>query len=369
MTNPRPLFTTLFFAMLFCGQVKAQALPADSIKALKKLHLLVLPAFSYSPETRFVFGAGGFAVFRMGNDVKYTSPSQVTAAIAYTQNKQQIYTTTFQLYTNKNIYNIYGEAGYYKYNYNYYGIGANEVPKEQYSANYPRIKITMLRKWTPNYYAGIRYQFENYQMESTAPSGQLALGLVPGSKGSTTSGAGIVQIYDKRDTLLYPTKGFWMELALIYNTTGLGSTHYYGQFSYDLTYYKRVYKNIIWASELYTKYIDGNAPFDQYAFLGGNKKLRGYYEGRYRDKHLLLFQTEFRSPLYKALGFAVFGGAGFIGGDGEYVRFNLHKFSYGAGLRYTLNKNDHYNLRIDYALNPSTGITGGFIYATFGEAF
>ncbi len=361
----------LFYVLCLLNNSFAQTIPltADTTRALKKLHIFALPAVSYSPETRFVFGVGGFAVFRLGKDVKYTSPSQITAAAAYTQNKQQIYTSTFQLYTNKNIYNIYGEAGYYKYNYDYYGIGTQQVPKEQYSADYPRIKVTLLRKWAANYYAGVRYQYENYEIVGTQPGGQLAQGIIPGSKGSITSGAGIVQIFDKRDTVLYPTKGFWMELALIYNTTWLGSTHFYGQYSYDVTYYKKVYKNVVWASELYTKYVDGNAPFEQYALLGGNKKLRGYYEGRYRDKHLLLLQTEFRSQVYKGLGLAVFGGTGFLGGDGQYVRFNLPKVAYGGGLRYILTKNDHLNLRLDYALSSGTSLTGGYVYATFGEAF
>ncbi len=371
MRNIRHGLPVLFCMLVMFNIASAQKPPFiyDSTRSLRKLHIVALPAISYSPETRFEFGAGSFAVFRMGNDVFHTSPSQVTVAGAYTQNKQQIYTSTFQLYTNKNLYNIYGEAGYYKYNYYYYGIGTHEIPKELYSADYPRIKITVLRKWAPHYYAGIRYQYENYKMTGTAPGGELAKGIIPGSTGSITSGAGLVQILDKRDTLLYPTKGFWMELALIYNTTGLGSTHYYGQYSYDVTYYKRVYKNVVWASELYTKYVDGYAPFEQYAFLGGSKKLRGFYEGQYRDKHSLILQTEFRSMVYKSLGVAVFGGAGFLGGDGQYVRFNLPKIAYGGGLRYRLNKNDHLNLRLDYALSSLKNITGGYVYATFGEAF
>lgn len=371
MKNIRHGLPVLFFISFMLNNAAAQnTLSAtDSTRNLKKLHLLGLPAISYSPETRIVFGVGGFAVFRLGSDVLHTSPSQVNVALAYTQNKQQIYTTTFQVYTNKNKYNIYGEAGYYKYNYNYYGIGTHEIPKEQYSANYPRIKVSVLHKWAPHYFAGIRYQYENYQMASTLPGGELATGTIPGSTGSISSGAGIVQILDRRDTVLYPTKGFWMELALLYNTKSLGSTSNYGQYSYDVTYYKRIYKNIVWANELYTKYIDGNAPFEQYAFLGGNKKLRGFYEGRYRDKHTLIVQTEFRALVYKSIGVTVFGGAGFLGGDGEYVRFNLPKFAFGGGLRYVLNKSDHLNLRLDYALSSFSNITGGYVYATFGEAF
>ncbi len=337
----------------------------DTTHLLKKFRFLAFPAVSYAPETRIAFGIAGIALFRLGNDVKNTAPSQIGLGLGYTQNNQELFYMPFQVYTNRNMYNIYGEAGYYKYNYYYYGIGTHEIPRELYSANYPRIKISVLRKWLPHYYAGIRYQYENYQIVQTVPGGELASGTIPGSQGSITGGLGIVQIIDKRDTVLYPTKGYWMELALMFNTTSLGSTNNYQQYSYDVTYYKRVYKNVVWANELFTKYLNGIAPFEQYAFLGGNKKLRGFYEGRYRDKHELILQTEFRSQLYKRFGAAVFGGAGFLGGDGEYVRFNLPKFAYGAGLRYVVNKNDHLNLRLDYAI----GNGEGQFYATFGEAF
>jgi hypothetical protein len=337
----------------------------DSVRNLRKLKVLGFPVVSYSPETRIGYGVAGIALFRFGNDPLHTAPSQVSLGLGYTQNKQQLYYVPFQLYTNRNKFNIYGEAGYYKYSYYYYGIGTNAIPRELYNADYPRIRISVLYKWAPHYYAGLRYNYENYRMTSTTPGGELEKGIVPGSRGSVSSGAGVVQILDKRDTVLYPTKGYWMELVLLFNTTSMGSSNNYQQYSYDVTWYRRVYKKVIWANEVYTKYLNGTAPFDQYAFLGGNKKLRGFYEGRYRDKHSLIIQTEFRSEFYKGLGGAVFGGAGFLGGDNEYVRFNTPYWAYGVGLRYKVNKSDHLNLRLDYAF----GNGKGNFYATFGEAF
>jgi hypothetical protein len=79
-----------------------------------------------------------------------------------------------------------------------------------------------------------------------------------------------------------------------------------------------------------------------------------------------MVQTEFRTELYKRFGAAVFGGVGFLGGDNDkYVRHGNPYWAYGAGLRFKVNKNDHLNLRLDYALNNGKGN----FYATFGEAF
>ncbi|MGI8951849.1 MAG: hypothetical protein ACR2FN_09730 [Chitinophagaceae bacterium] len=338
---------------------------ADTIHRLKKVRVLGFPVVSYTPETRTGYGVAGVAIFRLGKNVLQTKPSQVSLGLGYTQNKQQLYYIPFTLYTNKNQYYIYGEAGYYKYNYYFYGIGTNEIPRELYGVNYPRIKLTGLKQLTPNFYAGLRYQYENYQMTETVSGGELSQGIIPGSSGSVSSGAGVVAMIDKRDSILYTTKGYWMELTGVANTKSLGSTNNFQQYSYDVTAFKKIYTNVVWANELFTKVVVGNAPFNQYAILGGNKKLRGFYEGRYRDKHALIIQTEFRGLLYKRFGAAVFGAAGFIGGDNEYVRFNEPKIAYGAGLRYIVNKNDHLNLRIDYAI----GNGKGNFYATFGEAF
>ena len=338
---------------------------SDSISNLKKIHALGFPVISYTPETRTGYGVAGVATFRFGKDPLLTKPSQASIGIGYTQNHQQLYYLPFQIYTNRNLYNIYGEIGYYKYNYVYFGVGQNEVPKETYDAEYPRIKLSVLRNWAPGYYAGPRYQYENYRITQTAPGGELHQGIIPGSNGSVTTGLGIAQILDKRDAVLYPTKGYWMELAAMFNMQSLGSTHNFQQYSYDITAYKSFAQKFVWANEIYTKILSGPAPFNQYAIIGGNKKMRGFYEGRYRDKHSLILQTEVRGDLYKRFGASVFCSAGFLGGNNEYVRFNDAKFSYGLGFRYMVTRADHLNVRIDYAIANGKGS----FYATFGEAF
>ncbi len=356
------LFTGIFLLSVFYTGAQSEN---DTLRNLEKIHVLGFPVISYSPETRTGYGVAGVATFRFGNDPLHTKPSQMSLGIGYTQNHQQLYYLPFQLYTNRNRYNIYGEAGYYKYNYVYFGIGTNEVPKETYDAEYPRIKLSVLHKWAPDYYAGLRYQYENYRITQTAPGGELSQGIVPGSKGSVSTGLGIAQVLDKRDSALYPTKGYWMELALLFNTTSLGSTNNFQQYSYDVSIYKSFAKKYVWANELYTKIVSGNAPFNQYAIIGGNKKMRGFYEGRYRDKHSLILQTEVRGDLYKRFGASAFCSVGFLGGDNEYVRFNDSKWAYGVGFRYIVTRADHLNLRIDYAIANGKGS----FYATFGEAF
>ena len=94
--------------------------------------------------------------------------------------------------------------------------------------------------------------------------------------------------------------------------------------------------------------------------------MRGYYEGRYKDDQQVVFQSEYRFPLYKRLRGVVFGGTGTVSKD--FLDFGLSdlKYSYGAGLRFALSKKEKLNLRIDYGIGQ--GKSSGF-YIQLGEAF
>ena len=69
--------------------------------------------------------------------------------------------------------------------------------------------------------------------------------------------------------------------------------------------------------------------------------------------------------MYRQLGAVAFINSGALGGKTDFIRFNAIKYSYGLGLRYTINRKDHLNIRLDYAKGPGTS----GIYFTIGEAF
>jgi hypothetical protein len=109
----------------------------------------------------------------------------------------------------------------------------------------------------------------------------------------------------------------------------------------------------------------GQPPFDQYPQLGGESLLRGYFQGRYRDRSLLAFQGEYRLPLFWKFGLAGFAGIGQVAPD--FGGFGLDRFwvAGGAGLRFLLAKREGLNIRMDFAFGEGSS---GF-YLSFGEAF
>lgn len=344
---------------------EAQCQHHDTTTKHPKLNFLPLPILYHAPETRLVAGAALTTTFRFAKDSLNAKPSQFTIGAAYTQNKQLLFYLPFQVFYQQTNYYFFGELGYYLYNYYYFGIGNHEVPKELYGVNYPRIQLNALKKLFPSIYAGLRYQYENFQLTATQPGGELSNGTIPGSKGSTSSAAGIVALFDSRDTVFYPSQGLFASFSISNNARFLGTTDPFVRYVADIVSYHRFSHRGILALNYYASFISGNPPFSQLSFLGGSKRLRGYYEGRYRDKNAWLLQAESRWTIYKRWGGVVFAGAGATGNANTLIHLQQTHFSYGAGLRFTVNRKDHLNLRLDYG----EGTASGGLYFTIGEAF
>lgn len=365
----------IIITLLFSFNTLNAQTTADSTSKSRN-NFFGLPIIFSSPETRLSFGGLGMYTFRFKGESLETRPSQLQVGTAYTLNKQLLFYIPFRLYLKNEKYLTYGELGYYKYNYFFHGIG-NEQDlqfEELYDVNYPRVRLNVLRQLNEKVYVGLRYQFDDYDVKTNRldPEGQLVEGKITGSTGGVVSGIGAVMNYDSRDNILFPRDGLFIESVALYNATELGSDFDYSKFSVDIaTYLENKWKHIL-ALNVYGEFTGGDAPFNELSFLGGNRKMRGYYSGRYRDNHLLLAQAEYRFPLFWRLKMVVFAGYG--GVANEFSNFNISEFklAYGAGLRIQINKEGLHG-RIDYgiggALEDGNPVRSSGLYLTIGEAF
>ncbi|QIX62483.1 BamA/TamA family outer membrane protein [Hymenobacter sp. BT18] len=343
----------------------------------KRVSVFPLPVVYYTPETRLAFGAAATATLRFRRDTGDTTarPSQLTFGVAYTQNRQLLVYLPFQVFYDHNRYYAYGEAGYYRYTYYFFGVGERAVPRELYGVNFPRIRMNAFRRIVPGWrcgklYAGLRYQYEDYRVTRVVADGELASGRVPGGRGSRLTGGGLGLFFDARDRVFFPTKGVVADLAYLHRNraTGAGAageTIRFSRLSADVSSYHRLAPRTVLALNYFVSYTAGTAPFNALSLLGGTRRLRGYYEGRYRDQNAAVLQSELRLPVYRRLGAVVFGGVGALGDERQLLRLNAPKAAYGAGLRFTVNRRDHLNLRVDYGL----GRHSSGLYITIGEAF
>jgi outer membrane translocation and assembly module TamA len=80
---------------------------------------------------------------------------------------------------------------------------------------------------------------------------------------------------------------------------------------------------------------------------------------------LVQSSVEYRSPMWRKVGFAVFMGLGAVAQDFKHYEMRYVLPSYGAGLRIRMNEKEKLNLRFDYARGHNTDN----FYLTVGEAF
>ncbi|MDX5348139.1 MAG: hypothetical protein LPK19_12940, partial [Hymenobacteraceae bacterium] len=155
------------------------------------------------------------------------------------------------------------------------------------------------------------------------------------------------------------------ELSTFHNTSWLGSEFKYERYLLDLRkYYKFNDKNVV-AVQAMGVFNPGDVPFREMARLGGQYMMRGYYDGRYRDKNLLAFQAEYRRHLFWRLGVVGFAAVGDVASAPKNFDAGEFKLTGGAGLRINVKEKDRVNIRIDYGVgNNSSGL-----YFGIGEVF
>jgi hypothetical protein len=79
-----------------------------------------------------------------------------------------------------------------------------------------------------------------------------------------------------------------------------------------------------------------------------------------------MFQTEYRCLLPRRFAWVAFSGVGAVGAESSTLLTQQIRFTYGAGIRYSITKKDRVNIRLDFAAND----LGEFApYLTVKEAF
>lgn len=356
-------YILLFLLLSFIQIVSAQ--DSTKKKLLRDKSIIALPVVFRLPETRFGGGVAGSAVFGFTKDSVGSNLSQISFGTTFTQNKQILVFFPFKIFVNNNKYYLSSENGWFRYNYIYSGVGENRVPDEKYDADYFRFRFLASKLIRPKTYLGLRINFEDYTVKKTVEGGQLSSGVINGSDKSRTLGLGMSILRDTRDQVFYPTKGGFGEIYAVPSGKIFGANRNFTKISADIATYKSLGKKTVLASNYVAVANIGDVPFNQLAYLGGQFKMRGIFEGYFRDKNALIIQQEFRQEIWKRLGAVAFGSMAFLGSeDDSFLRLNKPKFTYGAGLR--IATKNHLNLRLDYALSP---YGSGNIYATIGEAF
>ncbi len=330
----------------------------------------LLPLLYYTPDTRWAAGAAGVHYFKIApkdSSEQTTRTSNVQLLADYTQNRQADLWSSWNVFTRNENYLLKGDLRFRNFPDKFYGIG-NNTSKEQmesYSYNLIQIKTMFLKKVKPDFFIGFDYEFEKEYGIKTSPNGLLASGNITGSSGGIGSAIGFVGVYDSRDIVINAQKGMLFEFSTYLFNDKLGSS--FNFFNVNTLYQKywSVKPNHVVAFQYKSRFNFGDIPFIDMATLGNDDILRGYPKNRFRDKHFMGAQVEYRFPLFWRFGLTTFAGAGDVFGELNDLHLNRIKYSVGTGLRFVVNPQEKLNIRLDYGY----GREGGYFYFMVAEAF
>lgn len=363
------------FAIAACTAVLASTIPTRAEKGAppdsskeRRNSLVALPYAFYTPETKIAFGVGSIYSFRPSGSPPDARPSNVRVAAVYTQLKQIILAFLPEIYFKNEEYFCYGYFGFYKYPDKFWGIGkdAPDSAEEDYEPYYFKSNANVQRRMWPGIFVGLRYQYEYIHLRKTADDGVLRHGTVLGSEGGSASGLGVIINHDTRNHIYQPSAGFYNQIYAVFFGQALGSDYTFKLLSIDLRKYFSVFGSHVLAVQTYDSFISGEPPFQMLNMFGSSYWMRAYYFGRYRDKHMLTFQAEYRLPIFWRFGAVAFAGFGDVSDRVSKFKLNDFKYSLGFGLRLMFDRQERINARIDFGFGKG-GDVG--IYALVVEAF
>jgi outer membrane protein assembly factor BamA len=230
-----------------------------------------------------------------------------------------------------------------------------------------RVKFfaTNLVRVKKDFYVGIPLDVSSYFNVKPDSNSFLIKDNVPGLKGGFTLGTGVAAAFDNRLNRYNPTQGAYIMGILVYHPEFV-SDYEFTHIEIDVRKYFSPWSKHVIAVQATTNYNGGNTPFYELSMMGGERQMRGYYQGAYRDKVLVDAQLEYRAPVWNIFGVVGWIGTGRVADKYSNLSLDGWKLSYGGGLRIRVDIKHNTNLRLDFGFGPG-GIKG--TYFSFAEAF
>lgn len=355
-----------FLELPEAGQAQ-EAAEEDSVQA-KSATLIPFPFYMYSPETK---SGGGIVVnyFRTPRGSRQENkPSTYSASFIFTQRSQIAVGLGIDRYWDHTRNQLQGGVEFSRFPDTFYGVGndTDEDVSEDFTPRTIAISAGLRREIAPDVRVGPQVTYVHQEIREVEDDGILARGELPGSKGGTLVQLGLSASRDHRDHIVYPRAGSFEEVRFNISEDALGSDFSFTAFDFDVRRYASLSKSQVIAVRGLVTFTTGTPPFQTLAMLGGDRVMRGYYAGRFRDRHRYALQAEYRLGFWRRMGVAAFADVGDVARRVSDLRLDEVRFAVGAGLRFLLSRSEGVTLRADIG-NGDDG--SGGVYLAILEAY
>lgn len=328
------------------------------------------PVVSFAPETNLSFGIGMKGLFKLKNSGPETRTSNIPLTAQYTVENKYLFFSGFDIFFPQEKYALTGNVRVQSFPSLYFGIGADTPKANEEKFTYSQILLEPI--FLKNVFrrflfvgGGIRYN----RIANVDPQmdGLLSQSDRPGSRGSTSTGIQLAIIYDSRDNILNAKEGFYLRITQGLYGNVLSGTQNFQLTRFDLRFYTKAIgkSSSTFAAQIFGHFSNGDTPLLEYGRLGGGELMRGYFGGRYTDRHYIATQIEWRQKLTKLWGLVVFAGLGEVAPSFNEFCLDHIRPSFGLGVRFLIDQEEDLNLRFDYGI----GQEKSSYYFKIAEAF
>lgn len=333
-------------------------------KKHKRFDFSVIGGPHYASDTKFGLGLVAAGLYRTDPNDSILPPSNVSLYGDVSSVGFYMLGVRGNHIAPKGRYRIDYHLYFYSFPADFWGIGYemgdNDANKSDMKRWQAQAEVSFLFRVADNFYIGPMASYD-YVIGKHIERLELLQGM---DQHTWNVGAGVSLVYDNRDNLTNPHRGIYLNINQMFRPGFMGNDYAFSTTAFRFDAYQRLGKGTVLAEDIGANLNFGNPSWGMMAELGGTHSMRGYYEGRYRDKHSLEATVELRQHVWKRNGIVVWVGAGTIFPKFSALRSKQILPNAGVGYRWEFKKN--VNVRLDYGFGKSG--QSGFLF-NINEAF
>lgn len=333
-------------------------------KKHKRFDFSVIGGPHYASDTKFGLGLVAAGLYRTDPNDSILPPSNVSLYGDVSSVGFYMLGVRGNHIAPKGRYRIDYHLYFYSFPADFWGIGYemgdNDANKSDMKRWQAQAEVSFLFRVADNFYIGPMASYD-YVIGKHIERPELLQGM---DQHTWNVGAGVSLVYDNRDNLTNPHRGIYLNINQMVRPRFMGNDYAFSTTAFRFDAYQRLGKGTVLAEDIGANLNFGNPSWGMMAELGGTHSMRGYYEGRYRDKHSLEATVELRQHVWKRNGIVVWVGAGTIFPKFSALRSKQILPNAGVGYRWEFKKN--VNVRLDYGFGKSG--QSGFLF-NINEAF
>lgn len=333
-------------------------------KKHKRFDFSVIGGPHYASDTKFGLGLVAAGLYRTDPNDSILPPSNVSLYGDVSSVGFYMLGVRGNHIAPKGRYRIDYHLYFYSFPADFWGIGYemgdNDANKSDMKRWQAQAEVSFLFRVADNFYIGPMASYD-YVIGKHIERPELLQGM---DQHTWNVGAGVSLVYDNRDNLTNPHRGICLNINQMFRPGFMGNDYAFSTTAFRFDAYQQLGKGTVLAEDIGANLNFGNPSWGMMAELGGTHSMRGYYEGRYRDKHSLEATVELRQHVWKRNGIVVWVGAGTIFPKFSALRSKQILPNAGVGYRWEFKKN--VNVRLDYGFGKSG--QSGFLF-NINEAF